>query len=370
MANGVTEQRVPFLDLRVTDPAERAELLGAIEAVFDHGRLVLGPEVAEFESRVAAMLGRKWAIGVGSGTDALILTSRVLGWGPGDEVITTPLSWLATASSVALAGATPVFCDIDESLDMDPASIESLITPKTKAILIVHFTGMPCRMDELTAIADKHGIALIEDCAQAFGATYRGRPVGSFGKVACFSMNAMKVLASIGDAGVIVTDDDSLADDLRALRHSGVRNREFSSVVSHNCRLDTVQAAVLLKRLDRLPGMLRRRRALAARYCEGLRGIVDLPIAPAGSESAWYTFQIRTDRRDALREALESQAIETRIQHPILQNDQQSLAGRSRGESPAARRLLDKILCLPISEKLEPQQQERVIAAVRSFFGA
>src|SRR5262249_19521492 len=204
-------QHVRYLDLSVHDPRERAAILGAVTDVLDHGRVVLGPEVIEFERRVAEFCQRRFCVGVGTGTDALILGVKALGIGPGDEVITTPLSWLATASAILLNGATPVFCDIDETLNIDPDTIEPLITSRTKAILPVHFTGRLARMPEITDIARRHGLLVVEDGSQAFGATVGERPCGAFGDLACISLNAMKILGGLGDAGVILTDDPELA---------------------------------------------------------------------------------------------------------------------------------------------------------------
>ena len=301
--------RVRFLDLSIKDDAEKAGVLQAISTVLDHGRIVLGPEVFEFERKVAAFCRRRYAVGVGSGTDALIIGLKALDIGPGDEVITTPLSWLATGSAILINGATPVFADIDDTLNLDPTTIESLITDKTKAILPVHFTGRLAPMPEISAIARRHGLLVIEDGAQAFGATLNEVPCGGFGDMACISLNAMKILGAIGDAGVVLTDDPAIAKRLDMLRHSGVTDREYCQILSHNCRLDTLQAAVLLKRLVRLPATINRRRNIAARYGRELRGIVATPHSAPGYQDAVYTYTIRTSRRDELQAHLTSLGI-------------------------------------------------------------
>jgi len=272
-------KKIRFLDLRIKDPNEIHALHAAIDAVFDHGQFVLGPEVEEFENTVAQYCGRKHAIGVGTGTDALILGIKALGIGPGDEVITTPLSWLATGSAILLNGASIVFCDIDETLNMDPRTLSNLITERTKAILPVHFAGRLASMPEILSIARKNNLKVIEDGSQAFGASLNGRPCGSFGDIACISLNAMKNLGGIGDAGIITCIDDELAKTLKVLRHSGVRNKEYCEILSHNCRLDTLQAAILLNRIKRYPAIVKRRREIAARYNEELS---DLLIIPEG----------------------------------------------------------------------------------------
>ena len=359
-----------FLNLSVTDADERAGILAAIETVLDHGRVVLGPEVEVFEQRMADYCGRCFAVGVNSGTDALILGLKALGIGAGDEVITTPLSWLATGSAILLNGATAVVGDIDEGLNLDPASIEALITPRTKAILPVHFTGNLARMPEIMEIAAAHGLAVIEDGAQAFGATLNGRPCGSFGRIACISMNAMKPLGALGDAGIVLTDDVEVRDRLVMLRHSGVEEREYCRVLSHNCRLDTLQAAVLLCRLDRYAAVVARRRAIAARYDRELAGVVRHPPRLEGYEGAYYTYPILTTERDGLQRHLTVCGIETRIQHPVLMNDQPAFQGSINGNPKRAADLIRGLLCLPIHEKLSEEEVSYVAASVRQFFGA
>jgi len=359
---------VRFLDLSVHDKIERAAILAAVATVLDHGRVVLGPEVLEFERRIAEFCGRRFCVGVGSGTDALILGLKALGIGPGDELITAPLSWLATASAILLNGATPVFCDIDETLNMDPATIEPLITDRTKAILPVHFTGRLARMPEITDIAKRHGLLVVEDGSQSFGATCGDKPCGAFGDVACISLNAMKILGGLGDAGVILTDDPDFAASLDTLRHSGVVDRDYCVTLSHNCRLDTLQAAILLKRLDRFPAIVARRRQIAARYDRELARVVDTPPRLPGYDEVYYTYTIRTPRRDALRDHLASQGVETRIHHPVLMNDQPAFQGKVRGHSPRAAKLVQEIVCLPAHEKLTADQQSYVIGAIHAFF--
>ena len=361
--------RVRFLDLSVKEPEERADILGAVEELLDHGRLVMGPEVDEFESRIAAYCQRQYGVGVGTGTDALILGLKALGIGPGDEVITTPLSWLATGSSILLNGATAVFCDVDETLNIDPATIEQYVTPRTKAILPVHFTGRLARMPEIIDIARRHQLLVIEDAAQAFGATFEGRPSGSFGDVACFSFNAMKILGGLGDGGMVLTDDSDVAAKLRMLRHTGVPEREYCHVLSHNCRLDTIQAAILLRRLERYPAIVALRREIARRYDKELAGIVETSPNRPGFLDVFYTYTIRTPRRDELMRYLADLGIETRIQHPVLMNDQPAFQGKVRGNSPVAARLVHEILCLPAHEKLSLDDQSYVIDSIKTFFG-
>jgi dTDP-4-amino-4,6-dideoxygalactose transaminase len=360
--------RVRFLDLSVTDQGEREAILQAIQAVLDHGRIVVGPEVQEFERQIADLCGRRHGIGVGSGTDALILGLKALGVGPGDEVITTPLSWLATGSAILLNGATPVLGDIDDTLNIDPATIEPLITSRTKAILPVHFTGRLAPMPEIKEIARRHSLLVVEDGAQAFGATIGEKPCGAFGDVACLSFNAMKILGGLGDAGAVLCDDDEVAERVKMLRHSGVAEREYCLVLSHNCRLDTLQAAVLLKRLLRYPAAVERRRKIAHRYDRELVEMVETPLRLEGYYDVFYTYTIRTPLRDALQGHLARLGVETRIQHPVLMNEQPAFQGKVRGNSPRAARLVREILCIPAHEKLSDEDQTFVINAMKEFF--
>lgn len=360
---------VPFLDLRVTDDAERAALLEAIDRVLRHGRIILGPEVAELERRVAAYVGRAHTAGVNSGTDALILTFRALGIGPGDEVITTPLSFIATANAIRLNGATPVFADIDDDLNLDPASIEPLITPRTRAIVPVHWAGKVCRMEEIMPIAERHGLMVVEDASQAFGAERHHRKSGTWGTAACFSMNSMKPFASLGEAGMVATDDPALRERLEALRYNGLVNREFCHYVSHNGRLDTVQAAALLVRLDRYEDVLARRQETAAFYDAALADVVTVPRREAGCRDVHYTYQIQCDRRDELMAHLTAAGIETKVQHAPLMPRQPAYEA-SIARCPNADRLIRRTLCLPVSEKVTAPQRETVAAAVRAFYGA
>lgn len=364
MATAAT-RRVAFLDLRVA-PAERESLLGAVSRVLEHGRIVLGPEVEQLERAVADRTGRAHGIGVSSGTDACYLALRALGIGPGDEVITTCLSWVATANAIALTGATPVFADIRDDLNIDPASVARLVTPQTRAIMPVHYTGKVCDMDALRAIAAQHHLEIVEDASQAFDARYRGTIAGGFGTLACFSMNPMKVFAACGEAGMIVTDRDDLRDRLISLRYNGTINREQCITPSHNGRLDTLQAAMLLVRLPHVAEVVSRRRVIAGWYSALLGASVHTPVTQAWETDVYYTYQVQTPRRDELKAFLEARGIETKIQHPYLMSQQPvyTQAGCPNGE-----RLVREILCLPAHEKLEHEDVEYVAQAVHAFLG-
>lgn len=362
-------KKVPFLDLRL-NTSERKELLSVIDAVLAHGRIVLGPEVQELEKQIADYCGRKFAVGVGSGTDAIFLGLKSLGIGPGDEVITTSLSWIATANAIALTGATPVFADICDDLNIDPESVRTLVGPRTKAILPVHFTGKVCKMPDLIKLADEYKLLLIEDAAQAFGATLHGRRAGSFGEIACFSMNQMKIFGSCGDAGVVVTDREDIQRKLIALRHNGMVDRTECIEVSLNGRIDTIHAAILLHRLPQVEEIIAKRREIAGWYDERLAGLVELPVQQEGERDIHFSYQIRTDRRDALMAFLSEKGIETQIQHPVLMPQQAAYKAGVRSTFPNAEKMVKRILCLPNNEKLSLEDIDYVSDSIKTFFGA
>ena len=361
--------KVPFLDLRVADDAERRELTDAVETVLRHGRFVFGPEVEELEGRLAAACGRRFAVGVGSGTDALILGLKSLGIGPGDEVITTPLSFVATVNAIRFVGAVPVFADVGDDLNLNPDSIDSLVTQATKAILPVHWTGRVCRMAEIMALAERHGLMVVEDCCQAFGASRNGAPAGSFGAVGCFSMNPMKVFAACGEAGFVVTEGEDTAETLRALRYNGMVDRDVCGYVSHNARLDTVHAAMLLKRLERYPDVVAKRRDTALFYDGALAGVVEPPPIDEGGASVYYTYTVLAEERDRLRAHLAEKGIETKVQHLPLMPDQPAHRASAPSDCPNARRLMERALSLPVSEKVSAAQRQYVADCIRAFYG-
>ncbi|MBF0447828.1 MAG: DegT/DnrJ/EryC1/StrS family aminotransferase [Magnetococcales bacterium] len=360
--------KVPFLDLRVTDAEERRSLLQAVEAVFDHGRIILGPEVERLENKIAKRVGCSFATGVNSGTDALILALRALEIGPGHEVITTPLSFVATANAITLNGATPVFADILDDLTLDPSSIEPLITEKTRAILPVHWAGKACMMEPILAIAKKRGLKVIEDCSQAFGALENGRPVGSLGDIGCFSMNSMKILASLGEAGMISTNDPAIHERVDILRYHGLINREECHYISHNGRLDTIQAAFVEQRLVGYDDLLARRRETADYYHQALADLVTVPVDRPGCRDVFYTYTIQTPKRDGLQRYLQERGVETKVQHLPLMPDQPVYRGVTKNSSHRARALIQTVLCIPGNEKISSDQRRYVAETIREFF--
>ncbi len=361
-------KKIPFLDLRITDERERKKLLKLIEKIFYHGRIVLGPEVEAIEKRIADYCGRKYGIGINSGTNALYLCLRSFGIGHGDEVITTSLSWIATANVIALTGATPVFADIQDNLNIDPDSVKKLITSRTRAILPVHYTGTMCCMPKLIQIAKENDLILIEDAAQAFGATLNDIKAGAFSDAACFSMNPMKVLAACGEAGIVVTDRSDIYKKLISLRYNGTMNKEKCIEPSINGRLDTLQAAILLHRINGIETIINKRRQIASLYNNLLQGIVTTPMENKDGRSVYYTYTIQANNRDELKKYLENNGVETKIQHPILMPDQMPYKSNPRDDLTNARRLIKRILCIPANEKLTLNDIKYIASIIKKFY--
>ncbi|MFC1570452.1 DegT/DnrJ/EryC1/StrS family aminotransferase [Candidatus Omnitrophota bacterium] len=360
--------KIPYRDLSVKDNKLKEELMSSVDKVLSHGRVILGPEVAEFEKESAEYCSRKFGVGMNSGTDAIYLALRSLGIGSGDEVITTPLSWIATTNTIVLTGATPVFVDISEDLNINVDLIEAAITPRTKAIMPVHFTGRMCKMDKILKIADMHGLHVVEDAAQAFGAASGGSRAGSFGTLGCFSMNPMKVLCAYGEAGLVVTDDEKIYEKLLSLRYAGTINKEDCFYPSLNGRIDTLQAAMLSVNLRFLDEKISNRQKVAGRYTNALKDVVKCP-EDDGTEHVYYSYTIVTDKRDELRDFLATKGIETKVQHPILMPKHTAYKGSFECEIPVAEDLVEKILCLPNEENLTDEQVDYVISMVKEFFG-
>lgn len=363
--------RVPFVNLGLQFEALRDPILAQVEAISRRGAYILGEEVAQFEGHFAAYCGSRFAVAVGNATDAEVLLLRALGIGPGDEVITVPNSFIATAGAIALVGARPVFVDTCEDYTMDPDQVAGAVGTATRAILPVHLTGMPADMDALLALGERFGLPVLEDCAQAVGATYRGRRVGSFGRAGFFSLHPLKNLHVQGDGGILTTDDPDLAQRLRQLRNHGLRNRDECDFWGFNSRLDTLQAAIANLKLPLLDGYTARFREIAARYHAGLRDVVEVPVLPPGREGVFHNFVIRHPRRDALQAHLLGLGIETKVHYPIPIHLQRAAVGLGyrRGDFPVAERQADTVLSLPIYPELTDDQVEAVILGIRGFQG-
>jgi len=311
-------------------------------------------------------------VAVNSGTDALILALKALGIGSGDEVITVPNSFVASASCIALSGARPVFVDVTEDYNMDPCLIEQAITPRTRAILPVHLTGRPADMDPIMEVAKSHGLHLVEDCAQAICAEYKGQRVGSFGTVGCFSLHPLKTLNACGDGGVLATNDADLYTEFKLLQNSGLRTRDMCVEWGFNSRLDTLQAVILLAKLDFLEEWTEARRNNARFYQEVLADIpqIRVPVEKPHERSVYHTFVIQADHRDALRTYLAEGGVETAIHYPNPIHLQEAAADLNYGVGsfPVTESQAGRILSLPIYPELEADQLEYVVSSLHSFY--
>lgn len=367
---------VPLLDLEAQNAPLRPDLLAAIGRVVDSQRFIGGPEVDAFEREIAASIGVAHAIGVSSGTDALLVALMALGIGPGDEVIVPTYSFFATAGSVCRVGATPVFVDIDPvTFGIDADATARALSPKTRAIIPVHLYGLPCDLDPILAIAARSGAAVIEDAAQAIGARYHGRPVGGLGTIGCFSFFPSKNLGAFGDGGFVTTTDAAIAAEIRLLRNHGAEPKYFHARVGGNFRLDAIQAAVLRVKLPHLAAWTearqrnaRRYRALAGEF--GLTERIELPAEPDDRTHIYNQFVIRGADRDALRTHLTTRGIGTEIYYPVPFHRQVCFEGiaRSAGPFPVADDAAATSLALPIFGELTEAEQQHVMASIAGFY--
>ena len=364
----MTLRRIPFASPRPHGDA--AAVRAAIDRVVESGWFILGPEVEAFEAEFAAASGATHAVGVGNGTDALALILRALGIGPGDEVITTPISAAYTALAVLMAGARPVFADVDPArLTLDASAVARAVGPKTRAILPVHLYGQPADMSGLQAVANQHGLAIVEDCCQAHLATAAGRAVGTIGIAGAFSFYPTKNLGALGDGGAVVTNDAALAERIRRLRNGGQTDRYRHEEPGVNSRLDELQAAVLRARLPFLPAWTASRRTLAASYRAGLSGapVTLLPELDAGH--VYHLFVVRTAMRDALEQHLAARGIGALVHYPIPIPLQPAFAASEPADCPRALAACGEVLSLPLHPGLDEADVRAVVAAVREFQG-
>lgn len=357
---------LPFMTMVPGEDA--ADIRAAIDRVIARGWFILGPELEAFEAEFAEAAGTRHAVGVGTGTDAITLALRARGIGPGDEVITSPLSAAYSALAIMMAGATPVFADIDpERLTLDPALVESAITPRTRAILPVHLYGQPADMSALLAIASRHGLTIVEDACQAHLASSEGRPVGTMGIAGAFSFYPTKNLGALGDAGAVVTNDTDLATHIKRLRNGGQTSRYHHLEFGVNTRLDEMQAAILRARLTRLPAWTTQRRALAARYRKALAGSAITVPPECDNGHVYHLFPVRSTKRDALQAHLKTCGIETLIHYPVAIPDQPALAATNPAPCPIARQVCGELLSLPLHPALGDADIDRVAEAVHTF---
>ena len=370
-----SRMNVPLLDLQAQYRPLRDEIIAAMTRVCDSQRFIMGPEVDGLEHELNALIGVKHSIAVSSGTDALLLALMALGIKAGDEVITPTYSFFATAGAVERVGARPVMVDIDPTtFNIDANQAAAAITPRTKAIIPVHLFGLSADLDPIMAAADRAGVPVVEDAAQAIGSTYKSRAVGTIGAFGCFSFFPSKNLGAFGDAGLLVTNDDRLAKQARLLRTHGMEPKYYHHLVGANFRMDALQAAVLRVKAPHLGGWTQRRRANAARYLElfsaaGLSEVVRLPQVPSDRQHIFNQFVICTPERDALKKHLDAAGIGNEIYYPVPFHLQPCFAhlGYRRGQFPNAERAAAESLAIPVYGELSADQQEYVVSTVASF---
>lgn len=360
---------IPFLDLKAQYASLKSEIDAAVLGVLASAQYVLGEEVAQFEREFAAYCGTKHAIAVNTGTSALHLALLAAGVGPGDEVVTVPFTFVATASAICYSGATPVFVDVEPvTLTMDPQKLEAAITPRTKAILPVHLYGQMADLDAIKAIADRHGIPVIEDACQAHGAEDKGRRAGSIGVSGCFSFYPGKNLGACGEGGIVVTNDDDHAKTIRMLRDWGQEQRYHHALKGFNYRMDGIQGAILRVKLRHLEDWTEARRAHAKRYSSLLKGSpeVEVPVELEDRRHVYHVYAVRCRDRDALQRHLQAEGIQTGLHYPIPVHLQKAHAdlGYKPGDFPVSEAAARNVLSLPIYPEMSVRQVEQVAAAM------
>ncbi|PIW31003.1 MAG: aminotransferase DegT [Rhodospirillales bacterium CG15_BIG_FIL_POST_REV_8_21_14_020_66_15] len=371
---------IAFIDLQ----AQRARLGDSIDQaiarVLDHGRFIMGPEVAELEKRLAEMAGARHCVTCSSGTDSLLLVLMAWGIGPGDAVIVPAMTFASTAEVVALAGATPVFCDVlPDTFNMDPASLEGAVATardqglNLKAVIPVDLFGQPADYPAIRKIAGAHGLKVLADAAQSFGGTLNGKPVGSWGDATSVSFFPAKPLGCYGDGGAVLTDDADLAARMRSLRVHGQGTNKYDNVaIGLNARLDTLQAAILLAKLDIFQDEIAKRQDVAARYAEGLAGVAAAPVVVEGALSAWAQYTIRVTDRDAAQKKLNAAGVPTAVYYPVALSDQPAYAHypRAGNGTPVSAALARDVLSLPMHPYLDAATQDRILAALKEAIAA
>lgn len=364
-------QKVPLVDLHAQYRAIQPAIDSAIQSVIERTAFIMGPDVRSFEDEFARFCTSTHAVGVASGTAALELTLRACGIGAGDEVVTSAHTFIATAEAISAVGARPVFADIDaRTYNLDAHAVEAVLTPATRAILPVHIYGQPADMDALAALATRHNLVLIEDAAQAHGATWNGRTVGVLGDAACFSFYPGKNLGAYGDAGAVTTNDAQIAERVSLLRNHGRHSKYLHDIKGYGERMDTLQAAILRAKLEHLADWTDARRRLAARYSELLAGCeVVLPYVAPAADPAWHLYVIRTPARDELLAHLNANGIGAGVHYPVPLHLQPAYAdlGYQRGDLPVTETVADTCLSLPLYPEMTDEQQGYVVDAIRSF---
>jgi dTDP-4-amino-4,6-dideoxygalactose transaminase len=368
MVPGHASFKIPFRHLAIKDAALRGKLTDALARVLDHGQFLLGREVEAFETAFSAAVGVPNCVGVSSGTSALYLSLRALGVGPGDEVITPALSWVATPSAIKMTGATPVFVDIRDDLNIDTDLLNAAHTSRTAAVVPVHYCGRICDMPAVLAFAKEKNLPVIEDAAQAYGAALGGVKAGAFGDLGAFSLNPMKVLRSLGEAGAITFKDASLRPKLESLRYLGTENREHCVTIELNHKISALLAAFICVFMETFDADVARRRAIAEIYTHHLGDIVKCPPMDDPQRSVFFDYQIIADRRDDLRQFLEAHGIEVKIKYPLSLPDHAAFQDGPAVDVPRARDLVRHILSLPMEPSMPDADVMSVCETIRSFY--
>lgn len=359
---------IPICDLKEQYRTLREQMLRAVDEVCSSGHFINGPNVKALEAEVAAYVGAPHAVALNSGTDALHLALRALDIGPGDEVITTPFTFVATTEAIGIVGATPVFVDIDpRTYNLNTQQIEAAITPRTRAILPVHLYGYPAPMDEIMAIAQRHHLAVVEDCAQSIGATIGGRFTGTFGHFGCYSFFPSKNLGAYGDGGMLVTSDQALADRARSLRGHGGRVKYYHEELGVNSRLDEIQAAILRVKMPYLEAWIGNRRSAAGRYTAAFAGSdLQVPVEPADARHVYHQYTLRVPERDRVQQDMKAAGVESMVYYPVPLHLQQVHAklGHREGAFPESERAAREVLSIPMYPELRADVQQQVVNAV------
>lgn len=360
---------VPFVDLAAQYQEIKVDFLRQLDDLGASGQYILGEQLFQFEKELASFCESKHVIAVANGSDALFLILKALGIGPGDEVITAPNSFVASAWVIAATGATPRYCEVDEGYNLDPKQLSKTITKRTKAIIPVHLAGIPCKIEEVVNVAREYQIEVIEDCAQAIGARFRNKHVGNFGTAGGFSLHPLKNLGVLGDGGFLTTNDSNLDAEIRLLRNHGLVDRDHVKIWGYNSRLDEIQALIGRLKLRHLNSWNERVREIASNYQEALSRIVETLKVPRDSLPVWHNFLVFTEKRDSLRNHLLTRGIDTRIHYPIPIHLQEVHGNEYvRGSFPKAEYQSTNSLSLPIYPTLTDHQVEVVTTAVKDFF--
>lgn len=361
---------IPILDLKAQYATLKPEIDAAIARVLAGGVFIMGPNVEAFEEELASYLGARHAIALNSGTDALHLALRALDIGPGDEVITSPFTFVATTEAIGIVGATPVFVDIDPAtFNLDASLIDAAVTSHTRAILPIHLYGAPANLEQIQLVARKHKLAIVEDCAQAIGAEIGGRKVGTIGDIGCFSFFPTKNLGAYGDGGLVTTNNDRLAERLKALRVHGGRRKYYHDELGINSRLDEIQAAILRVKLPHLDSWIESRRRIAAHYTRAFAGDVDIvtPVEPTGCSHVYHQYTIRVSERDQVRQTLGQAGVQTMVYYPVpLHLQAVHKSSLAPPQFPYSERAALEVLSLPMYPELTGSAQESVIDEVKA----